>query len=296
MKISNETKGALFLIGSAFLYSIMPVLIRILGAGHIPPISQVFLRYIVACLSACTYLIFSKSKLTLHRNDIVLLLLIGVFGYALTNLFFTYGILLTYVSNGLFIFYCYTVLTPVLGYVFLKEKANKFNWIGVALTLVALLLLFRPNSVATWQLGGMVALLSAIGQSVYLIGRKKLMQYSSSTLLVISTFLGVVVMGILAFLFERPFYVSGGITSLSANTWITTVLFGMDNFVAWLCMSKGFQYMKSSLGSILMLSELVFATVFAFLFFREIPTVLTTLGGLTIIAASALIIIKGDHS
>lgn len=294
--LKTRTKGIIFLLGSAFLYSIMPVLIRLLGAGHVPPMSQVFLRYIFAFISALLYFLVTKSKLSVRSKDIPFLLFVGIFGYALTNLFFTYGIIYTEISNGLFIFYCFSIITPILGYLFLKEKSNKYNAIAILLTLIALVLLFHPNSVTTWKIGGGFALLSAFGQSVYLISRKKLPQYSSQLLLLGSTCIGVLVLGVLADVFEHSFYTSSGIGSLSTNSWIVTVLFGIDNFLAWLLMSKGFQYIKSALGSILLLSELLFATLFAFIFFHEIPSTFTVVGGLLIIASSILVIVKGDNS
>ncbi len=296
-KSGDNTKGIIFLLGSALLYSIMPILIRFLGSGHVPPMSQVFLRYIFAFLSALVYFIITKSKFALSKNTIVFLVLVAVFGYALTNLFFTYGIIYTEVSNGLFIFYCFSIITPILGYFILKEKANRYNLIALAVTLLALLLLFRPNSFATWKIGGFSALLSAFGQSFYLISRKKLPQYSSQLLLLVSTFVGVLVLGVLSLSFEHSFYAGGnGITTLAPNTWLVTVLFGIDNFLAWLLMSKGFQYIKSALGSILLLSELLFATLLAFLFFREIPGMYATFGGVLVIISSILIILKGDNS
>ncbi len=48
MKNRDTLKGVFFLLLAAILYSIMPVLIRILGGGGVPPVSQVFLRYIFA--------------------------------------------------------------------------------------------------------------------------------------------------------------------------------------------------------------------------------------------------------
>lgn len=290
-------RGAFYLLLSAFLYSLMPVMIRFLGDGGIPPISQVFLRYIFAFFSAFLYFKLTKSKFAIQKKDIILLALLAVFGYALTNLFFTYGIIFTEISNVLFIFYCFSIITPILGHILLKEKINTFNVIAFFLTFLALLLLFRPNSVSTWRIGGIFALLTAFGQSFYLIGRKKLTRYSSQFLLLLSTLLGVLVLGSLAFLLEKSFYTSiGGIHSLRPQTWIVTIVFGIDNFLAWLFMSKGFQYVKSALGSLLLLSELLFATTFAFMFFSEIPTIYTIIGGLFIIGSSVLVIFKGDNS
>ncbi len=295
--LTPTQKGAAFLLGSAFLYSIMPVLIRTLGAGNIPPMSQVFLRYIPAFLSALVYFLATKSKSEFKIQDVLPLLLLSVFGYALTNLWFTYGIIYTQVSTALFIFYCFGIITPVLAFVFLREKMNKFNWLALLVSIVALLLLFSPQPSATWKLGAFFATLAAFGQSFYLIGRKKLGNYSSKFLLLCSTFTGIVTLGMLSLIFENNFYTSpAGISTISLNTWIVTLLFGVDNFVAWLLMSKGFRLIKASTGSLILLVENVFAVTFALVFFQELPTVATLLGGGLILFASTVVIHKGDNS
>ena len=140
-----------------------------------------------------------------------------------------------------------------------------------------------------------MAFLAALGQSVYLVGRRKLINFSSAQLLVISTFVGVVTLGILSFFFEKQFYVGGTMTQLSGTTWLATVIFGVMNFSAWLLMSKGFQLVNAATGGIIMLVENVFAVIFGLVFFAEVPTIYTLLGGLLILVASSLVILKGEN-
>ena len=291
-----KNKGILLILLSALLYSVMPVLIRTLGGGGLPPVSQVFLRYIAAFIAAALYFFrTSRNKITIHKKDIALLLIATIFGYALTNLFYTYGMLNTYVSNALFLFFTFAIIAPVLAFIFLKDKLNVFNTAALIITAIALVLLFQPNAIPTWKIGGMFAILSALGQATYLIVRKKLKNYSASFLMLANTFAGVIVLGILSLMMEQSFYFQGGIQRISANTWITTVLFGIDNFLAWLVMTKGFEYVKAATGSIVLLSELVFGIFFAFLFFKEIPTYVTLAGGTLILLSSILVITKGEN-
>lgn len=91
--MNSTAKGAILLLTSALLYSIMPVLIRFLGNGGIPPISQVFLRYIFAFLAALAYFkLTSRSAITIQKRDLLPLAVATVFGYALTNVFFTINV------------------------------------------------------------------------------------------------------------------------------------------------------------------------------------------------------------
>ena len=290
--MSKSAKGILFLCVSVLLYSVMPVLIRFLGSLTIPPATQVFLRYIVAFIAAAVYFFISKTRFSIKPQDRVLFILVALFGYALTNLFYTYGILLTQVGTVLFIFFCSSIMTPILGYVFLKEKIHRTTVIALVLSFIALLFLFRPGPIATWRLGAIFALLSAIGQSFYVIGRKKLGGYSSTLVLLLNTFVGVVALGAISLVTEQHFYAGGAITSLKPMAWLVVVLFGLDNFAAWLFMTKGFQLIEASTGSLVMLTENPLGIFFAFLFFGEVPTAATFFGGALILTAAAMVLMK----
>lgn len=289
-------RGILYLFVSVLLYSIMPVLIRTLGHGHIPPASQVFLRYIVACLAATIYFVVSKTKFTVKKKDILLLLTVALFGYALVNLFYTWANLSTQIGTVLFIFNGSTVMGPLLGFLFLKEKINSPKVIAMLVGLVSLYFLFRPGPFSTWERGAFFALISAIGSSFYVIGRKKLGGYDSRLILLVSTAVGVVTLGIIALTTETHFFTGGGIQTVAPMTWLLTILFGLDNFTAYLFMTKGYQLVTAGTGSMVMLSENLIGVLFAFLFFAEIPTTTTFIGGALILVASLLVILKGDKS
>lgn len=294
MKPSTRT-GILFLLLAAFLYSIMPVLIRILGGGGIPPVSQVFLRYIVAFVAALIYYsLTKKTKFALPKKHIPLLLFATIVGYGLCNLFYTVAILNTQVSNALFLFYTFAIIAPILGFILLKDKVNKFNIISLILSSIALFLLFQPNSVSTWKIGGVFALLSAFSQAGYLLSRKKLIDYPANYMMLANTFFGVITVGILTLIFEPTFY-QEAIHHVTVNTWIVTIVFGIDNFFAWLAMTKGFEYFHATSSSVILLSELVMGVFFAFLFFHEIPTYATFAGGILILIASITVILKGEN-
>lgn len=272
----------------------MPVLIRTLGHGHIPPASQVFLRYIVACCAAILYFVLTKSKVVVKKHDIPLLFCVALFGYALVNLFYTWANLSTQIGTVLFIFNCSTVLGPLLGFLFLKEKINSIKIVAMTIGLLSLFFLFRPGPFVTWEQGALFAFISAIGSSFYVIGRKKLGNYDSKLILLTNTVVGVVTLGFIAILTESYFFTRSGIGSLTPSTWIVTILFGLDNFTAYLFMTKGYQLVSAGTGSMVMLSENILGVLFAFLFFAEVPTITTLIGGILILTASMLVILKSE--
>lgn len=296
MKNNNKLKGVIFLVSSAFFFGIMSIFIRLLGSGGLPPMSQLFLRYIFAFICAFVYIfVIKKAKIKIVKKDIVLILITTIFGYALTNLVITYSVLLTQISNFLFLFYSYAIIAPILGFIFLKDRINKANIFSLVLSFIALFLLFQPNSVSTWKLGGFLSILSALGQAGYLILRKKLQQYPANVMMFINTLTGVLVLSILSLVFENSFYMKGGITHMSVKTWFTTILSGIDNFLAWFTMTKGFEYFKATSGSLILLSELLFGIFFAFIFFKEVPTFMALVGGVLILISTTLVILKGEN-
>lgn len=287
-------QGLIYLLIATLIYSIMPLLIRVLGSSGIPPLSQVFLRYIVAFATATLYFLFTtKKKITLQKKYILIFLIVTIYGYALTNAFYTYAILYTQISNVLFLFFSFAIIAPIMGLIILKDKLNQYNWIALVLTFIALLLLFQPNAISTWKLGGVFAILSAIGQALYVVLRKKLPAYPANFMMFANTGLGVVTVGILAFFLEQSFYTSGAIGKVSLNGWLITILFGVLNFGAWFTLTKGFEYVNAATGSMVLLLELLLGVIFAFFFFQEIPTMLTLTGGALITIASIMVIKKG---
>ena len=295
--MSDKAKGIWFLLVAGFLYSWMGILVRFLTAENVPQISQVFLRYIIAFLGAFTYFKVTKSKFKFYKKGLGLLIAVSVFGYGLTNLFFNLAMANTQISTGLFIFSLFAIITPILSFVLLKEKANKYNFIGLFISFIALVLLFKPNSMTTWKIGGFFASLAAIGQSLYLIGRKKLSKYSSKQLLVTNTLAGIATLGLMALIFNQNFlFGQQGIKTLSWKAWAGIVVFGLDNFLAWLFMTKGFQLVKASLGSLILLLENVMVIALGLLVLKEVPTVFALYGGLLVMIASALVAIKGENS
>lgn len=287
-------KGYVFLLCAAFAYSSMPVLIRFLDDGDMPPSAQVFLRYIVSFTIALGYFVLTKGKFTFKRENLLLLLFVGISGYAMTNLLFTYSVVNTEIGNALFIFYSFGIIAPLLANILLKEKFNKYNWVGIALTLFGLLFLFRPNSFDTWKIGAIYALGSAISQSIYIVGRRKLTGYSSSFMLVMSTLLGIVSVGAFSLIFDNDFYFGAdGIEKISLEAWLVTALMGGLNFTAWFLMSKGFEYAKATTGSLLLLIENVFAIMWGITFFSEVPNLTLAFGGFLVMLASFVVILRG---
>ncbi|MBD3329850.1 EamA family transporter [Candidatus Dojkabacteria bacterium] len=293
--MKKKTRGIILLLISALLYSSISILIRVLDQGGLPPVIQVLTRYIFGFMIASVfYALTAKKRFDFKSRGIPLLVVSAIVGYGLTNLFFTFGVINTQIGNALFFFYSWAVIAPVLAYLILREQLNKFNIVALVIVFLALLLLFSPNSLPTWKIGAVFSLLAALGQSFYVVVRRKL-TYSSQVLMVANTLFGTLTMLLLAIVFEWEFMFNGGILEVTFQTWLVGAIFGAVNFSAWYFMSKGFEYVQAKTGSIILLIENVFALLWAFLIYSEIPTVWTFLGGVLLFVAGVMVILKGEN-
>jgi len=280
MKIEN--KGIVYLVLASICYAVMSVLIRLL-AKEIPAFSQIFLRYIVAATTIFVFAKISKTNLRLkNTKDYLIMFFIAVFGYAFSTIFFTLAILNTTIANTIFIFSTNVVLTPILGFIFLQERFSKFKLISILLSVIGLYFLFKPTNLIN-PMGGIFAFISAIFHASYLIGGRKLKSYPAKTLLVYSTLCGVISLGIISLIFESNFYFPTGtlhqsIFTLSPFIWMIILIFGLDNFLAWLFLNKGLQTVKAGTSSVILLIEPVLASILGILFYAEIPQILSILG------------------
>ncbi len=293
--MKKENKGILYLILASICYTMMSVLIRLL-AKEIPIFSQIFLRYIVAATAVFSFAKITKTNLRLkNTKDYLIMFFIAIFGYAFSTIFFTLAILNTTISNAVFIFSIYVVFTPILGFLFLRERISKFVILAIIFSFAGLYLLFNPTNI-NHSLGGVFALISALFQASYLIGGRKLKGYPAKTILVYCTLCGVISLGIISLIVERNFYIPSGILHQSIFTltpfiWLVILIFGLDNFFAWLFLNKGLQTVKAGTSSIILLTEPVLATLLGIIFYNEIPQ-LTSILGIVIISAGILLATK----
>jgi drug/metabolite transporter (DMT)-like permease len=288
-----DTRGILYLLTAGLCYSIMVIFVRVL-AKEIPPFSQVFLRYLIA-LSVSIFVFRSKKidwKLK-SKKEYFILFIMGFFGYGLTNLLFTLGVINTSLANAEFIFSTSVVITPLLGFLLIREKLSVNTIVSILSVSLGSFLLFNPGINGNF-IGGLFSIGAALCNSIYMIGSRKLKNYSSSVLMIYSTFLGAISSGIFSLIWENKFYISSmginqfSLYNLSPLVIFTIFIFGFDNFAAWTLLNKGLQKVKAGTASIILLIEPVIATIIGFFIYSELLR-LVNYAGILLITLGILI-------
>lgn len=73
-----------------------------------------------------------------------------------------------------------------------------------------------------------------------------------------------------------------------SNVWFATGLFGLLFLSTGFLMVYGFKYVEAQKGTLIMLLDVVLGILFGYLFFKEIPSVISMFGGGLILFAIIL--------
>jgi len=179
----------------------------------------------------------------------------------------------------------YVVLTPLIASLVLKEKITKFTWLCIAVATFGLgLLSIRGFSVG---IGEMFVLASAILFAAHIIALSK---WSSGRDVYAMTVIQLTMCAILAGLASA---VEGYSLPPDRGVWsvvIFTAVFATA--VAFIVQTWSQAHMSATKVAVILTMEVVFAALFAILLGGERLTLQTAIGGILVVAAMYLIVLK----
>ena len=211
----------------------------------------------------------------------------GIF-LGLGYIFQTLGLARTGAAITGFVTGLYVVFTPLLAYYFLKERLTKVIWGCVVLATVGLgLLSIHGFSVG---FGEMLVLASALFFAAHIIALGK---WSSGRDAYAMTVVQLATCGLLSGVASIP----GGYSAPpDSGVW------GVVVFTAVICTAVAFvvqtwsqAHMTTSKVAVILTMEVVFAAIFAVIFGGEHLTLQATLGGLMVLIAMFVIVLKENE-
>ena len=179
----------------------------------------------------------------------------------------------------------YVVLTPLIASILLKEKITKFTWFCIAVATFGLgLLSIRGFSVG---IGEMFVLASAVLFAAHIIALSK---WSSGRDVYAMTVIQLTMCAILAGLASA---VEGYSLPPDRGVWsvvIFTAVFATA--VAFIVQTWSQAHMSATKVAVILTMEVVFAALFAILLGGERLTLQTAIGGILVVVAMYLIVLK----
>ncbi len=218
-------------------------------------------------------------RLRFHQPDLKLHALRSLAGWGGITLLFA-AIAFIPLVDATAISFLNPVFAMMLAILILGERVGKWRWLAAAIALAGGLILLQPGG-EVFQPAALLALLAAVVMGFeiiiikLLVGRERMLQ-----ILFINNAMGLIIASVaVAFVWQAP----------TGAQWLALAALGLMMAVAQTCFIQAMQRADASFVVPFSYATLVFAGLYDFAFFYEIPAVSSLLGAAVIVAGAALL-------
>jgi len=280
-RLSANVRGALWMVLSAFTFTVMTTLIKYLGAGYSPAL-QTFYRQVAACLVLLP--LIARDPIGAFRTTrpgiILFRSFAGTTGMILS--FWSFQKLPLAEANALS--FTRTLWIVPLAIFVLREYVGPWRIGATFVGFLGTLLMLQPAVASQVGWPAVASLAAALLFSMTIAGMKVVARdHSVLTLTVWSAFLGLVLATPLA-LMEWRWPNLPDLALLGAM--------GVLGLVNQYCYIKGMAIGDAAAMAPLDYTRLIFAVIIGFAFFHEVPNAVTMLGAAIVIGATLFITLR----
>jgi drug/metabolite transporter (DMT)-like permease len=272
---ANRTKGILFILSAAFFFSLMTVFVRL--SGDVPTMQKAFFRNIVAAFLAAFILMRSGEKFYIPRTSLMDMFLrcsIGTMGilcnfWAVDHMRIADANILNKLSPF------FAILMSIF---ILKERPNRVEWLSVLLAFIGAAFVAKPGA----GIASFPALIAILGGftagTAYTYVRKLGLSGVKGPVIVFS-------FSVFSTLILLP-NILLNYHPMSVRQFIFLVLAGCSAAFAQLSVTAAYQNAPARDISVFDYSQVVYAAMFGFLLWGEIPDAWSFLGYAIIIGTA----------
>ena len=272
---ANRTKGILFILSAAFFFSLMTVFVRL--SGDVPTMQKAFFRNIVAAFLAAFILMRSGEKFYIPRTSLLDMFLrcsIGTMGilcnfWAVDHMRIADANILNKLSPF------FAILMSIF---ILKERPNRAEWLSVLLAFIGAAFVAKPGAgIASFP--ALVAILGGFtAGTAYTYVRKLGLSGVKGPVIVFS-------FSVFSTLILLP-NILLNYHPMSVKQFVFLVLAGCSAAIAQLSVTAAYQNAPARDISVFDYSQVVYAAMFGFLLWGEIPDAWSFLGYAIIIGTA----------
>lgn len=281
----EERRGLGLLVGAAFWFSVMSVLVKFAGR-ELPMGMAMFARSVVTLVFS--YAVVRRQGLSLRSAEPHLLLLRGLFGLGGIVCFFT-AILSLPIAEATVLQFMNPLFTTALAAVVLREKPQGSVALGLALGFAGTLLVARPAALfghgAELSHAGVVAGLGgAVFSACAYVTIRRVTKRNHPDL--VALYFPMVATPA-TFLFALPQW-----TWPTPRGWLLLFAIGCVTHMGQLWMTRGLARVPAGRGTAVGYLQIAFAALWGVLLFHEHPSAFT-LAGASLVVVSALVVVRG---
>ena len=188
---------------------------------------------------------------------------------------YMYSMMETTVANVVFIISTQTVFLPIVAYIFLKEKISPRGYVAIVLAMIGVTLMIG-DSFGTGSLkGNLAALTIPINFSVLILIIRK---YPKVDMIPAIFYAGILSCLYGLFLLED-------LSISTKDIWLSFLLGVPQLAFGFIFITIGSRTTPAVMVGLLMLMESIFAPIWVWLFYNEIPPISVLVGGMIILSA-----------
>jgi drug/metabolite transporter (DMT)-like permease len=275
----QPVRALLYMALAGFSLTLLDVGVKWLTTDYTPP-QIAFLRYMIGIGFAIAIASQAGGVRTLKTKRPFGHLLRSALNLA-TMLTFYYALARLPLADAIAIGYAGPLFMTVLSVPLLKERVGPRRWVAVLLGFAGVVVILRPSH-AGFDTGSLLALSSAFLYALTLITSRQLSATESShTMLFYYSASVLVAMGA-----TMPWR---WVTPRWEDVWII-VLVGISGSVGQYALTQAFRYGEVSLLAPMDYATLLWATIFGFLVWNELPDLAVVVGAAIIIASTLYIV------
>ena len=273
--MTDKKKGILFILMAAFFFSLMTVFVRL--AGDVPTMQKAFFRNVVAAVLAAILLVRSKEKFMVQKKNLPALFMRCAVGTA--------GILCNFwavdhmrIADANILNKLSPFIATLMSIFILKEIPNRVEWLSVLLAFIGAAFVAKPGAgIASFQ--ALVAILGGFtAGTAYTYVRKLGLNGEKGPVIVLSFSLFSTIVLLPNLLFNyRP---------MTLGQFLFLILAGMSAAGGQLSITAAYQHAPARDISVFDYSQVVYAALFGFFLFGEVPDAWSFVGYAIIIGTA----------
>ena len=275
-KNDNYVKGVLFILLAALGFGCMSFFVRL--SGDLPSVEKSFFRNVVALLFATGILIREKIPLTVKKECRFPLLVRCTFGtlgilcnfYAIDHLLLANANILNKLSP---------FFAVIFSFFILKEKIKPIQIFCLILAFFGCLCIVKPGGESVAVFPALMGVLGGLGAGLAYTMVRKMGMYDMKGPVIVFYF------SVFSTLIVIPWIVTNFVMP-SPRQLIFLICAGLGAACGQFSITAAYKCAPAREISIYDYSQIIFATILGYLFFGEIPDVLSFLGYALIIGAS----------
>lgn len=273
--MNNKKKGIIFILSAAFWFSLMTVFIRM--SGDLPTMQKSLFRNAVAAVTAWGIIFKTGTKIEFNKSQFKDLLCRSFFG--------TVGIVTNYyavdhmnIADANMLNKLSPFFAIIASAIILKEKASKTEFAAVIAAFIGALFVIKPG----FQVNNFPAVVGVVGGLTAGIAYtfvRKLGQTGLPGPIIVMFFSMFSTISVL------PFFIAQ-YEPMSSKQLALLLMAGLCAAGGQLSITKAYTYAPARDLSVFDYSQIVFASVWGFLFFQQLPDIWSFIGYVIIIGAA----------